>query len=203
MDNAGEISNPESFTQQAWYWSCEVDVSSYSWGSWPYALITSDNGTSVMNTDGDVYWMFIRPFKDEPSIPDQSWDWVETSAWCYDTVYFNTVTREISWQHDWDWYTMASKNLWATEEWISSTAWTPTTATVWKLFQWWNNHGFDYEDAANTTESQIDTSDYWPGNYYDSAVFAGKYGSRWQQEQWGEPWNSNLWGWDDLIPSYT
>lgn len=202
MDIDGSVSSVVSYVQTAWYWSCEVDTNCYSGWIWPYALFSSEGNTTVENAEWDVYWMFIRPFKDTPSIPDESWDWVDTDAWCYDHVYFNTVTREISWNYDWEWYTMASRNLGATEDWISLTATTPTTATVGKLFQWGNNHWFDYEDATNTTESQIDTANYWPWNYYDSAVFAGQYGSRWQQEIQWLPWNSNLWGRDDLQPPY-
>jgi len=86
-------------------------------------------------------------------------------------------------------YTIMDRNLWATTNDISST-W-----SYGYYYQWWNNYGFRYPFSGTTFSSEkIDTTEFWPWNYYASNVF---YADDWH---YSEDDNENLWWgeWDTI-----
>ena len=73
----------------------------------------------------------------------------------------------------------------------------------WKHYQWWNNHGFLPCLDSNwcetfpwnedmTTNERVDTTDYWPQNYFDRAVFSKITSSPYD---WSTTRNDNLRWW--------
>lgn len=200
-----DIRNQYGMSADAGYLTCEAEpeseweaFASYYFISWE---ITTEwdgwYGITYMDTIAPM-WLFIRPFKDEPLIPDQSWDWTQeleeygyelrynSTLWVY-TIKDNNGTNPV-------YTTIADKNLWAT---VVYTMWDTTTqANVGNFYQWGNNYGFPYSDATNTRTSQVDASSYWPWNYYSDDDFFIDTEESW----WDSSYNANLWGWYDLEP---
>lgn len=84
-------------------------------------------------------------------------------------------------------YTLWSKNLWADYDFIPWTS--PLTKQYcWYLYQRWNNYWFDWFWTFNTDISQVDTTWYWPWNYYNDGTFRS-----WAYWDWSSPSNDNLW----------
>ena len=140
--------------------------------------------------------MPIRAFKDVPVVPNSSWsvifDWSSTAVWAW--IFWSESLWLFSISSDWiNWKTLADKNVWATQVWTNKTA-----ACVWYIFQRWNNHWFTYASTptfSSTTSTQVDTTWYWPGNYYSSNV----YYDGWRDWDWSSPSNNNLWWWTTWI----
>ena len=134
---------------------------------------------------------YIRPFKDEPVIPTSSWtilyDWSSTATWAW--VFWNEDLWLISMSANWTtWITMADKNLWATVAWT----WT-SLENAWYTYQRWNNYWFptwsDTTSTITTSSTQVDATNYWPWNYYESSTFI-----TWNND-WSIVQNDNLRWW--------
>jgi hypothetical protein len=122
--------------------------------------------------------------------PKKIYLWVEaqpiTTAW----IYHNSDLWLISLSSDWtNWITIADKNLWATTVYNS---WdTLSEANCGKYYQRWNNYWFSWSWTVTNTVSQINTSSYWPSNYYSSST----YRSSPDRNDRSNPSNDDLW-WD-------
>lgn len=110
--------------------------------------------------------------------------WVLSTAW----ITYDAVAGEITIQNGQWSYTMQDKNLGATN--VYTTWDTLSEANCGKLYQWGNNYGFAFTWATTVTQDEIDTTWYWPWNYYNSN---GVFNYPW--EDWSVPSNPNLWGW--------
>ena len=136
------------------------------------------------------YWYNIRPFKDEPVVPDSSW-----TALYSNKVYHNSDLWLISLSSDWTtWITIADKNLWATTVWNNGD--TLSESNCWKYYQRGNNYWFDWIWGSNPTTSwtQVNVQNYWPWNYYESSTFIKwnswlPYTWTYSNLRWGEDWN--------------
>lgn len=67
--------------------------------------------------------------------------------------------------------TISDKNLWATTVWND---WDSLTSdNCGNYYQWWNNYAFPWISWSipTTSSSSINTSAYWPDNYYNSSSF--------------------------------
>ena len=168
------------------YYSCSV--------SWNNAIRFFFGNTFTPNaTVNRAYWLTIRAFKDVPVVPDENWtelyaDPNATWWWLWPSwVYHNSTLWLISFSSDWEtWKTIADKNLWATSVY---TYWASLTqANCWKYYQWWNNYWFAFTWNVTQSSTQVDTSGYWPGNYYSSSTFI-----TWSWIDWSNPKNDNLW----------
>lgn len=168
------------------------------WSSTPYSHIAFSLffNSSNLDTDKDdtrAFGLSLRCFKDEPVIPTSSWttlyDWssVATGAW----VFYNATDGLIS--ASWDgttWYTIMDKNLWATtvyNQWD-----TLTDANCGNFYQWGNNYSFPHSWTVTTSSTKIDTSNYWPWNYYNSSTFITTTSNI---HDWSSVRNDNLWWW--------
>jgi len=167
------------------------------WEFWSSTPSTNDRATLIslgaINWDhstprvSGLYrttWLNIRPFKDIPEMPDDSWTVVETqwNAGIYtnQTLWLITIT---------DWirqYTMCDKNLWAT---VVYNPWdTLTQNNCWWFFQRWNNYMFPFAWPTTKSTTRVDTTWYWPWNYYSSDTFI------YSRADWSKPTNDNLRG---------
>ena len=92
--------------------------------------------------------------------------------------------------------TMQDKHLWASEAWTWA-------SSYWYHYQRWNNHWFLPCLESNwcetfpwwetmTTNERVDTTNYWPQNYFDRAVFSKITSSPYD---WSLTRNDNLRWW--------
>lgn len=157
-----------SFSTTTWrYWCCQ-DKS--TWTQWGHRIY--NNANFWINYYSKGWWESIRPFKDTPAIPDNTWtttfdwSWIATGAW----VFHNATLWLISISSDWiNWVTIADKNLWAT---VVYNNWDALSdSNCWWVFQWGNCYMFPRSSTLSTSSTQIDTTWYWPWNYYFSNKF--------------------------------
>lgn len=103
-------------------------------------------------------------------------------------IYHNASLGLISLSSDWEnWTTIADKNLGASE--VYNYGARLTNNNSWFMFQWWNNYGFLRSGAEDVSSTEVDTTWYWPWNYYSSSTFISA------SSDWSSPSNDNLW-WD-------
>ena len=136
------------------------------------------------------YGFPIRPFYKEFVKPTSSWvviQWTLWSAW----IFWNQTDWLISITSDGTtWYTITDKNLWATT--VYNNWDTLTQANMWNMYQWWNNYWFTSTwTISKTSSTQVDASNYWPWNYYESDTFIIRSGD------WSSVRNANLRWWED------
>lgn len=174
----------------AWYyWSCWI------WNWWAGRLLYASSSTNTYADQYRTFWGSIRPFKDTPVAPD--WTWTVIWAWSWGSgIYQKASLWLISLSSDWSTrYTIADKNLWATQVW---SYWdTVTAAKCWNYYQWWNNYGFPWTWSITTSSTRVDTSAYWAWNYYSSSTYITY---NWD---WSNPANNDLWGystWEVVHP---
>lgn len=112
--------------------------------------------------------------------------WRNLEPW----IYHNPVEGLISFSTNWiDWYTIADKNLWATN--IYHYWDTESVTNWWYLYQWWNNYWFAPAGSITTSSTQVNASSYGPWNYYSGSSFIKTSDLTW----WSSVANANLW-WD-------
>ena len=133
------------------------------------------------------WWRSILPFKNTPSIPDNSWTtlyWT-LSAWIFMKDWLISISS------DWtNWITIADKNLWATtvyNDWD-----TLAESNCWWYYQRWNNYMFPFTWTVTTSSTKVDASTYWPWNYYSSSTFITASSSPYN---WDSSNNTNLRWW--------
>lgn len=176
------------------------DWINYSWSDPAVLTVTNNNGTSPYHFWGSNYWLWtytwqkkawyqIRPFKDIPEIPNNTWttlyDWSSIANWAW--VFHNSTLWLISISWDWQtWITITDKNLWATT--IYNDWDTLSEANCGYFYQRWNIYWFPYSWATTTSSTQVDATNYWPWNYYSSDTFI-------TQTNWDSSNNKNLRWW--------
>lgn len=178
-----------SFSTTTWrYWSCQDNG---AWTQWGHRIYNNANFWTSYYSKG--WWESIRPFKDTPAIPDNTWtttfdwSWIAAGAW----VFHNATLWLISISSDWiNWVTVADKNLWAT---VVYNNWdTLSDSNCWWVFQWGNCYMFPRSSTLSTSSTQIDTTWYWPWNYYSSNIFITW---SWSTFNWSSVNNRNLRWW--------
>lgn len=129
------------------------------------------------------------------------WNTPVKSVWVWTTkvrpnngIFHNTTLWLISISSDWNnWITIADKNLGATQ--VYNDWDVLSESNCWYYYQWWNNYGFPFTWSVTTSSTQIDTTGYWPWNYYNSSIFII------ENADWSSTRNSNLWGWETWTTS--
>lgn len=150
------------------YWSSTYES---WWTSYAFEIRSS---TITPSTYPQIWYAHsIRPFKDRPIKPNWNWDTIFQWSW-NSWIYHNSTLWLISMSSDWTtWITISDKNLWATTVYNS---WdTLSNANCWNLYQWGNNYWFPRTWTISTSSTQVNTSWYWPGNYYNSSTFVKLY----------------------------
>ena len=177
---------PSQRQYSAFIWTCTATGTKARW--WFLYAISSLDRASMMP---------IRPFKDEPVVPDSSWtvEYQPDGATWGDTiwVYHSSTLWLISISKDWEtWITIADKNLWATQVFADDSA-TPTAANVGNLYQRGNNYWVPYWTTPTISQTQVDASWYWPIKPYSSSTII-----RWSSDR-SSIKNDNLWWWVNWI----
>lgn len=107
----------------------------------------------------------------------------------YPWIWHNPTSCLISMSSDWtNWLTMSDRNLWATNNNVSS------TCSYWCKYQWGNNFWFNGASSSCVsckTTTQPDTTWYWPWNYYCRNCYVYSTSARCD---WSKYTNDNLWG---------
>lgn len=158
-------------------WTC-----AFSWAQC-YAF-KDDTGGVGLSLDRPATGMQIRPFANQPIAPDSSW-----------TTPLSIGTASISVNHTLGlisitadgvkYITLSDKNLGATAYYNG----TVSSANTGHYYQAGNNYGFD-TPITKTSGTKVDTTGYWPGNYYNSDTYiCGSSISDWRTKS-----NDNLWG---------
>ena len=165
----------------------------------PYRIPTTWTWTSASRARDrmlmDTWWTFTSApalnttyYLRNGAIPQVTTPW----------IYHNETEGLISLSSDWEnWITIADKNLWA--EIIYRNQDTVTWSNWGKFYQWWNNYGFLRSWAENTSSTQVDTTWYWPWNYYSSDIFIA-VSNDWSVNQnddlrWGVTWTVQAMKW--------
>lgn len=113
------------------------------------------------------------------------YEW-DNLLFCEDWAWWNQSEGIISVCKDNKWYTIKDKNEWASLVYN----WNDNNDELWKKFQWWNTI-WRYVTAVIST-TKVDTTWYWPGNYYFSDVkIEPESGSDWSSVN-----NDDLWWWE-------
>ena len=194
-----------------WRFTLTLTTSSSQWiitiSDWSQS-ITIDSSTHNMRYNADYYTETNNTSSEYSTISTNWWltDWTYTysqpdqwytdrnniissleSKWVVNaTITHDTTNWEIT-MVNWQWsFTIMDKNLWAT---IVYSDWdTLSEANCGKYYQRWNNYWFPRTWNVTTSSTQVDTTWYWPWNYYSSSTFIQWYG-------WINPTNDNL-RWD-------
>ena len=115
-------------------------------------------------------WYSIRPFKDIPVAPDNTWttlyDGSSVATWAW--IFWSKWLWLISISKDWvNWNTIADKNIGAKVVW---NYWdTVSEDNCGWYFQRWNNYMFPYSWNLSWSTAQVDVSWFWPWNYYSDS----------------------------------
>lgn len=135
--------------------------------------------------------MCLRAFKDEPVVPNSTRTmlyWISLTSWW---IFWNQTAWLISMSSDWaTWITIRDKNEWATS--VYNNWDTKTAANCWWYYQRWNNHLFPFGSEVTTGAELVDTTWYWPGNYYSGTTFIVTNTS---PNDWSSIRNDNLRWW--------
>lgn len=158
------------------YWTSTMESNTIAW-----AWGIDENNSLVFQQDKPGNAFSIRPFKDEPVVPDSSW--TESPSW----IFKNTTLWLISIQDGSNWITISDKNLWATNVWDDGL-----------YYQFWNNYWFTVNPTPYYTSKVSNTQAYWPSNYYNDDHFVRV--SSWNN--WFTDTNNNIRWWVDTTSLY-
>ena len=169
-----------------YYWSSSPDHSNASNSYYLSFNSSSINFQNFSRANG----YSVRCFKSSPTIPTSFWTKLYWTSIETGWIFWSNADWLISLSSDWQtWITIADKNLGATQVWNS---WdTLSEANCGRYYQRWNNYGFPRAGDATitTSETQVDASNYWPWNYYESSTFI-----IWNND-WSSVQNDNLRWW--------
>ena len=169
------------------------DTKGYYFASTPwtwtamYRLYMTTSSVSSTGTGGRASWYSVRAFKDNFEVPNSNRTVITGTLWSA-WIFWNQSDWLISITSDWTTgYTIMDKNIWAT---IVYNYWdTLSEANCWYFFQRWNNYWFPRTWPTTTSSTAIDTTGYWPWNYYNNGTFIT---ITWD---WSSPSNDNLRWW--------
>lgn len=161
-----------------WYWPWNYYSSSTF-------IINNVNWSSTANDNLRWWEAWVQK---KPNI--KIYQWSTLVRWKRPWIYYNKKMWLIS--LSWDWfkrYTVQDKNLWATT--VYNDGDVLSQANCGYYFQRWNNYGFPFAWSVTTSNVQVNTTWYWPWNYYYSSVFITGTGNDWASVD-----NKNLWWWE-------
>lgn len=167
------------------YWTCTPSGTDEAKLLYFYTSASLSNARRVQGCS-------IRPFKDIPVTPDSTWTKLK-DLWWNSWIYYKSSLWLISLSSDWtNWITISDKNLWATSVYYNAN--TLSESNCWKYYQWWNNYGFAWTWSVTTSNTKVNTTGYWPWNYYSGSTFILSSSSPYD---WSSTQNDNLWWWTD------
>ena len=155
------------------YWTVRMWTSTMTSNTVAWAWWIDENNKFVFQEDKPGNGFSLRPFKDNPVAPDNTWTLM------YTWIYWSSTLWLISIQNGSAWITISDKNLWATNVWDN-----------WLFYQFWNNAWYTYNASPYVTSKPTISTDYWPGNYYTGSFVRVSSGNNWFN--WT---NNNIWWW--------
>ena len=155
------------------YWICRYWTSTMTSNTVAWAWWIDETPKFVFQEDKPGNAFSIRPFKDNPVAPDNTWTLMTT--W----IYWSSTLWLISIQNGSSWITMSDKNLWATN-----------VLDNWLFYQFWNNTWYTYNASPYVTSKPTISIRYWPGDYYTWSFVRVSSGNGWFN--WT---NNNIWWW--------
>lgn len=183
---SGDVAQQNS---QCRYWGSEKSILNNNYATW---LNINWNTISAGSSPYRAYGCSIRAFSNTSVIPDSNWSVLHQWTWTA-WIYHNSSLWLISASSDWTtWVTIADKNLWATE--VYNYLDNLSENNCGWYFQWWNNYMFPFSWSVTTSSTKVDTTNYWPNNYYNSSTFITASSSPYN---WSSVLNQNLWWWED------
>lgn len=164
------------------YWMCRFWTSTMTSNTVAWCWGIDQNPTIIFQEDKPWNAFSIRPFKDEPVIPDSSW--TQSSGW----LFKNATLWLISIPYGNDWLTISDKNLWATN-----------ILDNWLYYQFWNDYGFSPSPSSYVTRKPTFSDEYWPQNHYNSSQFVRVS----KGNNWFDGTCNDIWGWVNPTWSWT
>lgn len=165
-------------------------ASTTSWTG-AYRMYLTSSSSTATGTWSRASGYSVRAFKDTFEVPNSNWTVINGTLWSAG-IFRNQTDWIISITSDWSTgYTIMDKNLWATT--VYSNWDTLSQANCGYFFQRWNNNWFPRTWATTTSSTAIDTTGYWPWNYYNNGTFIT---ITWD---WSSPSNDNLRWWTTWI----
>lgn len=178
------------------YWSSTAATSGQR-----YFLYSTSSSLTPQNADNAARGFSIRCFKDEPVVPDDTWTelyedpnatwWTAWPSWIYHNITLWLIS--ISWDGETR-ITIADKNLWATAVYNDWNTLSQTNCGTY--FQWGNNYWFAWTGSLTTSNTRVNTTWYWPWNYYSSNTFITISSS---PRNWSNVENANLRWWQTWV----
>ena len=164
-------------TKETKYWICRFWTSTMTANNVAWVWWIDENNSLIFQEDKPGNGFSIRPFKDNPVVPDNTWTTLVTNTkwWIYwsSTLWLISITA-----NSWSYYiTISDKNLWATN-----------VLDNWLFYQFWNNTGYTYNATPYVTSKPTISSSYWPGNYYE-----GKFVRVSSWNNWFNWTDNNIW----------
>jgi hypothetical protein len=160
-------------TKETRYWTVRMWMSTMTANNVAWAWWIDENNLFVFQADKPGNGFSIRPFKDNPVAPDNTWTLITT--W----IYWSSTLWLISIQNGNGWITISDKNLWATN-----------VLDNWLFYQFWNNTWYTYNATPYVTSKPTLSDNYWPGNYYTGSFVRVSSGNNWFN--WTD---NNIWWW--------
>ena len=161
------------------YWPVRFWTSTMKSNTTSYCMYVNEKNALAVAEDKPGNAFSIRPFKDNPVVPDNTWTALLTNAswWIYwsSAKWLISITAN-SWS---DYVTISDKNLWATN-----------VLDNWLFYQFWNNTWYTYNATPYVTSKPTLSDNYWPGNYYTWSFVRVSKGNNWFD--WT---NNNIWWW--------
>lgn len=165
--------NRKDGTKNTSYWTCRFWTSTMTSNTVAWCWWIDENNSFIFQSDKPGNGFSIRPFKNNPVAPDNTWTLITT--W----IYWSSTLWLISIQNGSDWITIMDKNLWATNVWDN-----------WLFYQFWNNTWYTYNASPYVTKKPTLSDNYWPGSYYTGKFVRVSSGNNWFN------WTcNNIWWW--------
>ena len=159
------------------YWTVRIWTSTMTSNTIAWVWWIDQSNKFVFQEDKPGNGFSIKPFKDNPVAPDNTWTLMTT--W----IYWSSALWLISIQDGSAWITISDKNLWATNVWDN-----------WLFYQFWNNTWYTYNATPYVTSKPTLSNNYWPGNYYTWSFVRVASGNNWFD------WTcNNIWWWDTWV----
>lgn len=172
-----------------WWWGWSW---SYCWGRWACWLVEIwypanwawgvEDATWWTKSSFEEWWVTYCKHRFTTTWTFFIWSW-NLPAW----IYYNASSCLITMSCDGNnWLTIQDRNIWATTRDVKS------STSYWCMYQWGNNYWFVNTWTVSRTTTKVDTTWYWPWNYYSRNCFV--YDSTSCNLDWSNPSNDNLWG---------
>ena len=189
--NSSTWSKSDSWTYWNYWYNTNTSSTSFS-----YLRFSSSTLAFNYSWNSPCHWLSIRPFKNNPVVPDSTWTVLYQGTWNAG-IYWSKWLWLISISKDGTtWYTIADKNLGAKKVWNS---WdTLNEDNCGWYFQYGNNYMFPYSWNLSGSTTKVDVIGFWPWNYYMDSQRRYSTNASWMSQwngdlRWYQTWKQKKW----------